>query len=302
MSDQPESDGSPRPARRPRPPRRVALPEPPHDPREGRGARWRRRARRKLLRGVDRAINGLYTAISWLDQHAPVERRYFRVALFGSSRIQRDDAEYLEVRELARRLSHMGCDIVTGGGPGLMTAANEGARDGAYRYHTRSFGLTILLPLEEQPNPFLDEVAHHKTFFSRLHQFIRLSHAYVVVDGGIGTTLEALMVWQLLQVGLLEERPLVFIGPMWRGLRDWIEAEVVGRGMASPRDLELVHWVDTMDAALEIVGAARNRFLARHEVTLPPPAEEPPAAAAPKVRILQHSPRDAPAEARPEEP
>ncbi len=276
MRERPETEPPPRPARgRQRPPRRLSLPEPPHDHRDGLAARWRRRARRKFLRGVDRAINGLYTAISWLDQHAPMERRYFRVALFGSSRIQRDDAIYQEVRELARRLSHMGCDIVTGGGPGLMTAANEGARDGAYRYHTRSFGLTILLPMEEQPNPFLDEVAHHKTFFSRLHQFIRLSHAYVMVDGGIGTTLEALMVWQLLQVGLLEARPLVFVGPMWKGLRAWVEEQIVARGLASPRDLELVHWVDTMDDALQIVGAARNRFLERHEVLLPPPGEEP---------------------------
>ena len=281
MRDRPETEPPPRPARgRRRPLRRLSLPEPPHDHRESPAARWRRRARRKFLRGVDRAINGLYTAISWLDQHAPMERRYFRVALFGSSRIQRDDAIYQEVRELARRLSHMGCDIVTGGGPGLMTAANEGARDGAYRYHTRSFGLTILLPMEEQPNPFLDEVAHHKTFFSRLHQFIRLSHAYVMVDGGIGTTLEALMVWQLLQVGLLEARPLVFVGPMWKGLRAWVEEQIVARGLASPRDLELVHWVDTMDDALEIVGAARNRFLERHEVLLPPPGEEPGPAAA----------------------
>jgi len=278
MSPNPETP--PRRGRRPkRPPRRVWLPDPPHGEVESPLARWRRRLRRKLLRGVDRAINGLYTAISWLDQHAPIERRYFRVALFGSSRIQREDAGYQEVRELARRLSHMGCDIVTGGGPGLMTAANEGARDGAYRYHTRSFGLAILLPMEEQPNPFLDEVAHHKTFFSRLHQFIRLSHAYVVVDGGLGTTLEALMVWQLLQVGLLEPRPLVFVGPMWRSLRAWIHDDVIARGLASPRDLGLVHWVDTMDEALEIVREARNRFLEHHEVLLPPPSEEPPAEA-----------------------
>lgn len=255
--------------------RRHSLPDPPQHPRETFFQRWGRRIRRKLLRGADGAINALYSLISWLDQKAPVERRYFRVAIFGSSRIEREDATYQEVRELARRLSFMGCDIVTGGGPGLMTAANEGARDGAYRYRTRSFGLTILLPMEEQPNPFLDEVADHKTFFSRLHQFIRLSHAYVVVDGGLGTTLEALMVWQLLQVNLLEPRPLIFIGPMWRGLRSWIEADIIDRGLASPRDLDLVHWVDTMDDALSIVRQARNRFLERHQVMLPPPLEDP---------------------------
>jgi hypothetical protein len=227
-----------------------------------------------VLRGFDHAINRLYSAISWLDARAPIERRYFRVALFGSSRILPEDANYRRVVELAQQLSYMGCDIVTGGGPGLMMAANEGARSGAYRHRTRSFGLTILLPMEEQPNPFLDEVAHHKTFFSRLHQFIRLSHAYVVVDGGIGTTLEAMMVWQLLQVRVIAERPLVFVGPMWRGLRDFIEGEVIARGLASPPDLDLVHWVDDVEEATEIVRRARDRFVARHEVRLAPPAAD----------------------------
>lgn len=265
------TEADPRPRRR----RQVLLPEPPHDEQESPLARFRRRFRRRVLRTVDHTINGLYRAISWLDQRAPVEQRYYRVAIFGSSRIRRDDEIYRRVCELARELSYMGCDIVTGGGPGLMTAANEGARRGAYRYHTRSFGLAILLPMEEQPNPFLDEVAHHKTFFSRLHQFIRLSHAYVVVDGGIGTTLESLMVWQLLQVGLLESRPLIFVGPMWLGLREWIRQDVVDRGLASPRDLELIHWVETEDEAVEIVRADHQRFLARHEVRLPPPSAAP---------------------------
>jgi uncharacterized protein (TIGR00730 family) len=196
------------------------------------------------------------------------------VAIFGSSRITPEDATYARVRELARQLSYMGCDIVTGGGPGLMRAANEGAHAGAYRFRTRSFGLTILLPMEEQPNPFLDEVAHHPTFFSRLHQFIRLAHAYVVVDGGIGTTLEAMMVLQLLQVRLIKDRPLIFVGPMWRDLRDWIEKEIVGHGLASPGDLEVAHWVERIEDALPIVEAALADFLRRHEVILPPVIEE----------------------------
>jgi len=235
--------------------------------------RWRRKRRTWLLRRFDHLIISLYRLIHWLDRRAPIENRYFRVAIFGSSRIQESDATYAAVRELARRLSFMGCDIVTGGGPGLMRAANEGARAGAYRHKTRSFGLTILLPIEEQPNPFLDEVAHHSTFFSRLHQFIRLSHAYIVVDGGIGTTLEAMIVWQLLQVRMLRDRPLIFVGPMWRGLRSWIEAEIVGHGLASPEDLQVAVWVDTLEQALTVVEAARDDFLKRHRVILPPVME-----------------------------
>ena len=256
------------------PSHRLSLPQPPAPPGETRAQRRRRKLRTALLRLFDRTILSLYRLIAWLDRKAPVERRYFRVAIFGSSRIKVDDETYARVREMARQLSYMGCDIVTGGGPGLMAAANEGARHGAYRYKTRSFGLTILLPMEEQPNPFLDEVAQHSTFFSRLHQFIRLSHAYIVVDGGIGTTLEAMMVWQLLQVRMLRDRPLIFVGPMWRGLRSFIEEQIVGRGLASPPDLDAAVWVDTLDEAMEVVRATRDDFLSRHKVILPPVAEE----------------------------
>jgi hypothetical protein len=252
------------------PPPRLILPQTPSKPGETRWQRFRRKRRRQLVRLFDRVILALYRTAAWLDRIAPPEKRYYRVAIFGSSRITAEDAVYARVQELARQLSFMGCDIVTGGGPGLMRAANEGARAGAYRHRTRSFGLTILLPLEEQPNPFLDEVAHHPTFFSRLHQFIRLAHAYIVVEGGIGTTLEALMVWQFLQVGLLRDRPLVFVGPMWRGLRAWVEDDIVERGLAGPEDVRLVHWVDTVDQAIAVVREARNAFVQRHEVVLPP--------------------------------
>src|SRR3954453_767955 len=200
-------------------PPRLFPPEPAVAPQETPRQRWRRKRRTYVLRWFDRAILSLYRLIHWLDRRAPTGRRYFRGADFGSSRLQPDDEASGQVRELARQLSYMGCDIVTGGGPGLMRAANEGARAGAYHYKTRSFGLTILLPLEEQPNPYLDEVAQHSMFFSRLHQFIRLSHAYIVVDGGIGPALEAMMVWQLLQVQMMSGRTLIFVGPMLRGLR-----------------------------------------------------------------------------------
>ena len=265
------------------PSRRIFPPEPAVTG-ETQAQRWRRKRRTYVLRWFDRAILSLYRMIHWLDRKAPVERRYFRVAIFGSSRIQPEDETYAQVRELARQLSYMGCDIVTGGGPGLMRAANEGARAGAYHYKTRSFGLTILLPMEEQPNPFIDEVAQHSMFFSRLHQFIRLSHAYIVMDGGIGTTLEAMMVWQLLQVRLMSGRTLIFVGPMWRGLRSWIEREIIGRGLASPPDLDLAVWVDTVGEALEVVTRALEDFLRQHKVILPPALEEPPGGA-PAVSI-----------------
>ena len=258
--------------------RRLLPAAPVVSPSETRRQRLRRKRRTYVLRWFDRTILSLYRLIFWLDRRAPIEKRYFRVAIFGSSRIEPENGAYARVRELAQKLSFMGCDIVTGGGPGLMRAANEGARAGAYHYKTRSFGLTILLPMEEQPNPFLDEVAQHSTFFSRLHQFIRLSHAYVVMDGGLGTTLEAMMVFQLLQVGMLKDRPLIFVGPMWRGLRSWIESEIVERGLASPGDLNVAFWVDTVDEAVAVVTRYLEDFLSRHRVVLPPAIDAPPEA------------------------
>jgi predicted Rossmann-fold nucleotide-binding protein len=119
-------------------------------------------------------------------------------------------------------------------------------------------------------------VAQHSTFFSRLHQFIRLSHAYIVMDGGIGTTLEAMMVLQLLQVGMLRDRPLIFVGPMWRGLRDFIEREIVDRGLAGKSDLDVAYWVDSIDDAAEVVTHHLEDFLRRHRVVLPPAIDKPP--------------------------
>jgi predicted Rossmann-fold nucleotide-binding protein len=85
------------------------------------------------------------------------------------------------------------------------------------------------------------------------------------------------MVWQLLQVRMMADRPIVFVGPMWRGLRGWVEAAIVERGLASPADLDIAVWVDTLEEALEVVRRARDEFLRRNKVILPPPAVEAPA-------------------------
>src|SRR4029079_13051266 len=126
--------------------RRLFPPEPAVAPQESRRQRWRRKRRTYVLRWFDRAILSLYRVITWLDRRAPIEQRYFRVAIFGSSRIQPEDTAYAQVRELARQLSYMGCDIVTGGGPGLMRAANEGGRGRAYHHTTTPIRAPHLTP------------------------------------------------------------------------------------------------------------------------------------------------------------
>src|SRR5438132_7366229 len=189
---------------------------------------------------LDKAIYQLWETINDLDQIQPERVEHYRVSIFGSSRIRRGDPIYEEVKKLTYELAKMGIDIVTGGGPGLMEAANAGAMEGQINSHSRSFGLAIHLPSEEAANPFVNKVFRHRTFFSRLHHFIRLSSAFIVFPGGIGTALELFMVWQLLQVKHVTAHPLILVGTMWDGLIEWIRTTMIDRGLVSPQDMDTV--------------------------------------------------------------
>jgi uncharacterized protein (TIGR00730 family) len=209
---------------------------------------------------VDRVIMQLWNVIDDLERLLPAQSRWFRVTIFGSSRIARGDALYNAAKELAARLTGLGCDIVTGGGPGLMEAANEGAQKGDVSRKTKSYGLHIELPFEYEPNRYIDRLSSHRTFFSRLHHFVRLSHAYVVLTGGIGTSLETFMIWQLLQVGYIQDRPLVLLGDMWNGLLEWMKKEMAPRHYLSAEDFDLVKVVSSIDDATEIIKAQKEKF------------------------------------------
>src|SRR3954463_6132909 len=210
---------------------------------------------------LDKAIYQLWDTINDLDQIQPEHVEHYRVSIFGSSRIERGDPIYEEVKKLSAELARMGVDIVTGGGPGLMEAANSGAVEGQVESHSRSFGLAIHLPaLEEAANPFVDKVFRHRTFFSRLHHFVRLSSAFIVFPGGIGTALELFMVWQLLQVKHVTEHPLILVGTMWTGLIDWIQGTMVEQGLVGANDLSAVSIVSSSDEAIPIIRASYERF------------------------------------------
>ncbi len=161
-------------------------------------------------------------------------------------------------------LSAMNCDIITGGGPGLMQAANEGARSAE---GTQSVGIRVHLPFEQKANPFVENVFEHGTFFTRLHHFVLTSDAFIVAPGGIGTVLEAMMIWQLLQVRQLSDTPLIFVGPMWKGLVEWASVHMLSPGfeLASPRDIQLPRCVDNADEAVSIVRDYRARWLASQD-------------------------------------
>ena len=209
------------------------------------------------------ALHSLWDVVNQLARVKPNDDRY-RVTIFGSARIQAHDPLYESVKELARRLSALGCDILSGGGPGLMQAANEGAQLGDPDDRTRSVGIRIALPFEQGANPFVEELYTHRTFFTRLHQFVRLSSAYVVVPGGIGTTLETLMVWQLMQVGHIQDVPLVFVGEMWADLVKWARQHMLGGAteLISPDDADLPTCVATPVEAAEVIERHRRRWLA----------------------------------------
>jgi len=209
---------------------------------------------------LDKAIYQLWETINDLDQIQPERVEHYRVSIFGSSRIRRGDPIYEEVKKLSYELARMGIDIVTGGGPGLMEAANAGAMEGQVDSHARSFGLAIHLPTEESANPFVNKVFRHRTFFSRLHHFVRLSSAFIVFPGGIGTALELFMVWQLLQVKHMREHPLILVGTMWNGLLDWVNATMIERGLASPPDLDIVRVVATSEEAIPLIAESYEHF------------------------------------------
>src|SRR5947208_1938992 len=134
-------------------------------------------------------------------------------------------------------LAELKIDIVTGGGPGLMEAANRAVQD-ARNEVSQSIGLPIQLPrAHELANKHLDIKSEHKRFSSRLDEFMRLSHAVIVAPGGIGTLLELTYVWQLIQVGMVEERPVVLLDHShWDGLLAWMKTELLGRRFISPGD------------------------------------------------------------------
>jgi uncharacterized protein (TIGR00730 family) len=217
-----------------------------------------------VVRVLSESILGLWDVVNNLTRLRPSQWRGFRVTIFGSARAEPGTLAYEHVKHLARELAAMGCEIVTGGGPGLMQAANEGAATaGTPGDKGRSIGVRIKLDFEQHTNPFVGQAHEHGTFFSRLHHFVLLSHAFVVVPGGIGTTLEALMIWQLLQVRKLYGTPLIMIGRMWPELVQWANDRMLGvePHLADPVDLAIPRCVAGVDEALAIVREYHGQWL-----------------------------------------
>jgi uncharacterized protein (TIGR00730 family) len=204
---------------------------------------------------VQAAIVQLWDVINHLSAAQPPKCERYRLSIFGSARMQPSDPLYLDVKYLAETMTKLGCDIITGGGPGLMQAANEGSVAADPDNRTQSIGLRIDLDFEQAANPYVEQLYHHQTFFSRLHHFVLLSNAFVVVPGGIGTAFEMMMVWQLLQVRKLHDAPLILVGSMWSDLVNWADRTMTTTDppMAQPEDMKIPICVPTVHEAIAIL-------------------------------------------------
>ena len=160
---------------------------------------------------------------------------HYRVVIFGSARIKEGDPIYQDVFAISKGLAEYGYDVVTGGGPGLMLAANSGHKSA--NSGTHSLDLNIRLPFEQIANPYLDIKEEFDRFSGRLDSFVSLSDVVVVCPGGIGTLLELFYTWQLVQVEHLCETPIILFGEMWSGLLGWLQNEVLSRELFSHQDM-----------------------------------------------------------------
>ena len=209
---------------------------------------------------IEATVLNLWKVVNNLTRLRPSRRERYRVAIFGSARAQPHTLVYEEVKRAATAFASMGCDIVTGGGPGLMQAANEGARSAGA---PGSMGIRVELPFEQHANPFVEQAFEHETFLTRLHHFVIASDAFVVVPGGIGTVLETLMIWQLLQVRHVRGVPLVLVGKMWKGLVEWARVSMLDPrlALANAEDLEIPQCVENADDAIALIRDLHGAWL-----------------------------------------
>jgi uncharacterized protein (TIGR00730 family) len=163
------------------------------------------------------------------------------VTIFGSARVPEGDPQYELARTVARELSAAGMEIITGGGPGLMEAANRGAKEGG----SRSIGLNIELPFEQHENPYLDVELTCHYFFTRKLFFVRYAVGFVVFPGGFGTLDELFEAMTLSQTGKTRHFPIVLVGSdYWSGLVDWMREKLLGERKISAVDLDLIKVLD----------------------------------------------------------
>jgi uncharacterized protein (TIGR00730 family) len=178
------------------------------------------------------------------------------VTIFGSARIDDDDPTYAAARDLGTKLAQAGFATITGGGPGIMEAANRGAHDAG----GVSVGLNIELPHEQGINRFVNLPLNFRYFFVRKTMFVKYAQAFVIFPGGYGTLDELFEALTLIQTGKLDNFPVILFGAdFWRGLLDWIDDRLVGSGKIAAQDRELAVVTEDVDEIVRIVVAAHQK-------------------------------------------
>jgi uncharacterized protein (TIGR00730 family) len=174
------------------------------------------------------------------------------VSIFGSARLKADNKYYELTVDLAYHLARKGFGVISGGGPGVMEAANKGAQMGL----GRSVGLCIDLPFEEKPNPFIDSkfLLQFKYFFARKVMFIKYAQAFVVFPGGFGTLDELFEAITLIQTKKIHPFPIILVGSeYWKGLLDWVKSTMMEEGTISENDLKLIRIEDDLNEVVRII-------------------------------------------------
>lgn len=172
------------------------------------------------------------------------------VSIFGSARTPESDPMYAAARETCRLLAEADFEIITGGGPGIMEAANRGA----FEAKKVSVGCNIELPFEQQPNPYLTKSLTFKYFFVRKTMFIKYSNAYIIFPGGFGTMDELFEALTLIQTRKIRNFPVVLYGSQyWRGLLQWITSTMLNEKYINPEDLGLIHLTDSPQDAVDFI-------------------------------------------------
>ena len=194
--------------------------------------------------------------IEGFDTLAPITKG---VTIFGSARTHPDDPQYAQAVEVARLLAEAGFAIITGAGPGIMEAANKGAKLAG----GRSIGCNIELPFEQGANPYVDTVINFRYFFVRKTMFIKYSNAFIIFPGGFGTLDEAFEALTLIQTGKISQFPVILFGRhYWAGLIRWLQTRVLGERKISSGDLDLMLLTDDPEEACSAVVAAYQAQLA----------------------------------------
>ena len=172
------------------------------------------------------------------------------VSIFGSARTLPDHPYFELAEQIARQLSDAGFSVISGGGPGIMEAANKGA----YFGESPSIGLNIQLPHEQRHNVYQDVSQTFRHFFARKYMFVKLATAYVVLPGGFGTLDELMEALTLVQTGKTRRMPIILVrSDFWRGMLDWLQQVLVAEGMIAPEDMDLIQVIDEPAEVVEAI-------------------------------------------------